>query len=108
MTRNLSPTPATEFKPWPLIAAVVLVMIIVNLSMHWIADTVSLPRYCENTDETIGYIEQLLTETNPVPSERRRGYIIAAKLLFLEPQRGDEPVDDYLQRLRDRIEGQCR
>ncbi len=108
MMRNLTPTQATGFKPWPLITAVALVMFIVNFSMRWVAYSASMPRYCENTDQTLGYIEQLLTQTNPVPKDQRRGYIIAAKLLFLEPQRGDEPVDDYLRRLRDGIESQCR
>ncbi len=45
-------------------------------------------------------IETILTTGQPVGEANKRPFIIAAKLLFLVPQRDDEDVSAYSERLR--------
>jgi hypothetical protein len=49
-----------------------------------------------------------MSERRPAGEESRRNYIVAAKLTFLVPRTADEPLDAYLQRVRRRLEQQCR
>ena len=75
---------------------------------EWYAGQVSLPRYCDNPEATIGLVHQILTERQPASEESRRPYIIAAKLIYLIPQSDGEALEAYLARLRFRIAESCR
>ncbi len=73
----------------------------------WYADTSALPRYCADPRAAIGYVEDILTNPNPVGGARKRPYLVAAKLIFLVPQQNAESTPDYLQRLQRVISGKC-
>ena len=73
----------------------------------WYASTSALPRYCENPTRAVAIVEEILTSDTPGEGQERRPYIIAAKLIFLVPQQPDEPMDDYMARLRGRISESC-
>jgi hypothetical protein len=73
----------------------------------WYADTAALPRYCNDPRATIGYVEDILSNPNPVGEARKRPYLVAAKLIFLVPQKNNEGKEDYLQRLARVISAKC-
>jgi hypothetical protein len=100
-------TPST-FNPWPLIIFVGLALLAISLLSHWYAQEVTLPRYCENPEQTLQLLQKILTEERPAGEETRRPYIIAAKLLFLVPRQSDEAIEDYLDRVRYHLREQCR
>jgi hypothetical protein len=73
----------------------------------WYADNSAIPRYCDNPQATIGYVREILNSTSPAGDGKRRPYLIAAKLIFLEPRQAAEPEQVYLDRLLDRITATC-
>jgi len=82
-------------------------MVLVFRFAGWRAQSTLLPRFCNDPQATIGYVRKILASDDPANGEKRRPYIIAAKLIFLVPQQGDEPVPAYLDRLRDKIDSTC-
>ncbi len=74
---------------------------------EWYADRVTLPRYCENREETLERVARVLRERRPAGEEPTRGYAIAARLLYLVPPRPEEPEAAYLDRLRQAIAERC-
>ncbi|MDM8545303.1 hypothetical protein [Candidatus Venteria ishoeyi] len=97
-----------EFKPLRLVAFVLFLLLGISLWLQWYTSAVSLPRYCQNTDESLRMLEKVITETRPAKDGDRKPYIIVAKLLFLVPRQQDEMIADYLARVRLHIEGHCR
>ncbi len=83
------------------------IMLFIFNSADWYASNAALPRYCENPRETVMIVHEILTSDTPGEGKERRPYIVAAKLIFLVPQRDEEPIEDYLLRLRDRISQSC-
>lgn len=96
------------FWPLGLITGVAAVMLLVNLSIRGYSQVVSLPRYCGSIDQTLGQLEQILTQSRPAADADHRAYLIAAKLLFLVPQQAGEPGDAYLARVRSDLQERCR
>jgi len=74
---------------------------------QWYADNSSLPRYCNNPAVAIDHVREILTTQKPVGSNSKRPFVIAAKLIFLIPRADGEAVENYLQRLRQRIDETC-
>lgn len=74
---------------------------------EWHAGAVSLPRYCDDPRFHLEYVREILTKETPAGEGQRRPYLIAAKLLYLEPRRNEEPIDPYLARLERRIAETC-
>ncbi len=74
---------------------------------EWYADRVSLPRYCDEREETLRRIARLLREREPAAGEPTRDYAIAAKLLYLVPRNAEESGAAYLVRLRAAIAERC-
>lgn len=103
-----SPLDIPPFKPWRLIGFVVGLLLLISLWLKWYTGAVSMPRYCKNPVQTMFYLEKVLTEESPAGDEARRPYLIAAKLIYLIPQQRNESVSDYLRRLEQRIQEQCR
>lgn len=99
---------AGKFRPLGLIIAVTAAMLVVNLSVQGYSRAVLLPRYCGRIDQTLDYLESILTQPRPAADGERREYLIAAKLVFLMPQQAGEPDDAYLARLRSGLQEQCR
>ena len=96
------------FNPTPMIVIVALSVLAVAGMSNWYSNNVSMPRYCNEPEQTVFYLQELLTKERPAGDESRRPYLIAAKLLYILPKGGDEELDAYLQRIRLQIAQQCR
>ena len=83
------------------------IMLLVFQYAGWRAQTALLPRYCADPGGTIRIVRKIISATEPAGDEKRRPYIIAAKLIFLIPQEAGETQEAYLSRLRLRIEESC-
>ena len=75
---------------------------------EWYADRVSMARYCDNPEAAAELVHRILTEARPADATATRPYVVAAKLLYLKPQREGEDTTAYVARLRGEIEGNCR
>ncbi|WP_426417642.1 hypothetical protein [Aestuariirhabdus sp. LZHN29] len=112
--RSSSPSPhdsdplPTAIRPWKIILGVLIALLAINLWFHLYTEEVSLPRYCEQREETLDYLHKVITQPRPAGEESRRPYLIAAKLLYLYPRDGDEPVETYLLRVGTLIDNHCR
>ena len=82
-------------------------MLFIFHGADWYATNAALPRYCENPDETVAIVGKILQNPSPAENQKKRPFIIAAKLIFLVPQEKDETVEQYLPRLRARISQTC-
>lgn len=98
---------ASTFKPVRLLLVVFTVLLLIFYASHWYAAQVSLPRYCQQTEQVLQRLAAINTQSRPAGNKSRRDYIVAAKLEFLLPARADEPVDTYLLRLRNQLEEKC-
>ncbi|RDH84252.1 MAG: hypothetical protein DIZ78_12790 [endosymbiont of Escarpia spicata] len=90
----------SEFRLWRLIAAVLAILLVISASAQWYARNITLPRHCENPQETLTLARRVITERTP--------YIKAARLTFLVPRESEEPIDSYMERLRLYLDQQCR
>ena len=84
-----------------------VVMLFIFNSADWYAKNAALPRYCENPSQTVEIVQEILTSETPGEGKKRRPYIVAAKLIFLVPQTENEPMAEYMVRLRYRISQAC-
>jgi hypothetical protein len=67
----------------------------------WRAENESLTRYCDQPAEHVRIVGRILSESDPVPKgDAKRPFIVAAKLIFLVPQREQETIENYLDRLQ--------
>jgi len=87
---------------------VLLVMLLISAWARSYSEHVSLPRYCDDPQSTLMYLEQVLHAPRPAGDGSRRPYIIAAKLLFLLPRKPEETESAYLARVRKHIGDTCR
>lgn len=98
----------SQFKPFPLIITVLIIMIAVSQWIAWYGNHVSIPRYCDKIEQTTAYLRQIITESTPAGNGARKPYLIASKILFIMPQQPDENTDQYLARVQNHLVGQCR
>ncbi len=98
----------TAFRPWRLVAAVLLALLAISAAVRWYAREVSVPRYCAEPEHSVELLARILTETRPAGESPRRPYIVAAKLLFLVPRGPDEAIEPYLMRVRQHLRASCR
>ncbi|MCW8884469.1 MAG: hypothetical protein OQK12_04320 [Motiliproteus sp.] len=96
------------FNPLPLVVVVIALFLLISLWTNSYTETNSIQRYCGVSDETIGYLGKVLTKKEPAGEEARRPYLIAAKLIFLIPQKSGESIDNYVARVKATIDSQCR
>ncbi len=92
-----------NFNPWKIIIFVTIALLTISILSNWYAQQVTLPRYCDNPEQTLHLLQKILTEERPAGEEARRSYIIAAKLLFLVPRKSEETLPDYLDRVRQNL-----
>ncbi len=95
------------FNPLQVIVPVLLLMLSVSFAARWYSQQVSLPRYCENPEQTVMYLQKIITETRPAGEQSRRPYIIAAKLIFLLPRESNETDQAYIKRVKQYLRKQC-
>lgn len=96
------------FRALRLVAVVLVIMLAISAAAQWYARSVTLPRYCQDPVQTLTRVQQLLTERQPAGDGDRKPYIIAARLTFLIPREGNEPLNQYLDRLQRHIDRQCQ
>lgn len=96
------------FRLVPVVLVALAALLLVSVASHWHAGQVSLPRYCEQPELVLQRLAAVMSETRPAGEGARRDYIVAAKLEFLVPPLADEPIKDYLQRVRRLLEQHCR
>lgn len=96
------------FHPVRLVLVVLAALLLVSFASDWYVGQVSLPRYCQQPELALRRLAAVMTENKPAGEEARREYIVAAKLEVLVPRTADEPLDAYLQRVRRRLEQQCK
>ncbi len=75
---------------------------------EWYAGQVSISRYCGNPDATLELVREILSEQRPASEGSTRPYVVAAKLIYLIPQKDGESLENYLARLRLSIAESCR
>lgn len=95
------------FNPLQVIVPVLLLMLSVSFAARWYSQQVTLPRYCEDPEQALNYLQKIITETRPAGEASRRPYIIAAKLLFLLPREAFEPDQAYIVRVQQYLRKQC-
>ena len=84
-----------------------LTMVLIFRFAGWRAENALLPRYCEDPRASIEHVRRIIEEGGPQQGEKRRPYIIAAKLLFLVPQEVDESNAAWLARIQRRLSERC-
>ena len=96
-----------NFKPLQVVIPVVIILSLITIWTNWYSQQVSILRYCEDTEQTLLYLKKVVTENRPAGEDAHKPYLIAAKLLFLVPRQGDEPVEEYLDRVKLYLHGRC-
>ena len=84
-------------------------MLLISQAIKWYSTSVTLPRYCEDPEQALHHLEEIITKSSPAGNTResRRPYIIAAKLIYLVPQESNESVKHYLHRVRTELSQRC-
>ncbi len=96
-----------SFNPLVAVMVVALVLWAVSLGSGCYAEKVLMPRYCENVPETMRLLEEVLTEERPAGAGSRVPYLIAAKIIYLQPQRSSESIPAYLERMQLHLQRRC-
>lgn len=91
----------------PAVIIVVILLSAVSLGSAWYAEKVLMPRYCEDVPETMRLLEEVLTKERPAGASSRIPYLIAAKLVYLQPQQSSESIPAYLQRMQLHLQHRC-
>ncbi len=99
---------ATRFSPLKLVMVILILLLGISAAAQWYSRQVTLPRYCQDPVQTLERVRRLLSERTPAGTGDRKPYIIAARLTFLVPRESDEPLPDYILRLQQHIDQQCR
>jgi hypothetical protein len=86
---------------------VALLLWAVSFGSGWYAENVLMTRYCEDIPETIRLLEEVLTKERPAGASSRVPYLIAAKIIHLQPQRSSESTAAYLERMQLHLQRSC-
>ena len=84
-------------------------MLFISQAIKWYSTSVTLPRYCEDPELALHHLEEIISKPEPAGDTResRRPYIIAAKLIYLVPQKSNESIENYLHRVRTELSQRC-
>lgn len=96
-----------QFNPLVAILIVALLLSAVSFGSGWYAENVLMPRYCTNIPETMRVLEEVLTNERPAGAGSRIPYLIAAKIVYLQPQRSSESTAAYLERIQVHLQRSC-
>ena len=96
------------FHAAPIVLTVLVTLLLIHGWITWYSREVSLPRYCDNPEQTLTHLARVLHDERPAGDNPRRPYLIAAKLLFLVPRQSEERIPDYLQRVQAHLQDTCR
>ena len=107
-SNNFQPT---EFKPVRLIVVILLIMLGISQAIKWYSHSVTLPRFCEDPELALHHLEEIVSKRTAIISgtgaKSRKPYIIAAKLIYLVPQKSNETIKNYIQRVRLDLNHRC-
>lgn len=95
------------FHPLRLAALAALMLLGISTAAQWYARSVTLPRYCAEPEQVLERVRQVLTEERPAGDGERKAHILAARLTFLVPREGEEPLPAYLARLGRHLRNEC-
>ncbi len=100
---------ASKFKPFRFIFFIFLIMLFISQAIKWYSTSVTLPRFCEDPGLALHHLEEIISKPHPAGNTRetRRPYIIAAKLIYLVPQKSNESIENYLHRVRRELSQRC-
>lgn len=96
-----------SFNPIAAVLIVALLLSAVTLGSSWYADKVLMPRYCEDVPETMRLLEEVLTKERPAGASSRVPYLIAAKIVYLQPRQSSESIPAYIERMRAHLQRRC-
>jgi hypothetical protein len=105
--KTLAAEPTKAFKPWRLILVVLLMFGLISAAAQWYARNVTLPRHCEDPEESLRLVRHLLTVERPAADESRTPYVKAARLIFLVSRESNEDLESYLERLKLHLQREC-
>lgn len=99
----------TNFKPVRFLFIILIIMLLISQAIKWYSTSVTLPRFCEDPESSMHHLKALITQRTPAGEGRvaRKPYIIAAKLIYLIPQKSNESNDNYLYRVRGELSQRC-
>lgn len=83
------------------------VLLLVFGAAEQYADRSAVPRFCADQQNVLKRVGIILTNPQPVGDGAKRPFIVAAKLIFLVPQKQSEPVKEYLSRLQRHLDRIC-
>jgi len=87
------------------VTAVTLVSVFAGAEQY--AEKSTVPRFCTNPSDVLEKVKLILTKKEPVGQGSKRPFIIAAKLIFLIPQKDNESTTDYIERLQRHLDKIC-
>ena len=98
-----------QFKVLPFIALIFAIMLFISFAIKWYSHSVTLPRFCEDPELALHHLKEIISKKTPELDGRkaRKPYIIAAKLIYLVPQKTNESIDDYVYRVRRELSQRC-
>ncbi len=71
------------------------------------AERSTVPRFCADPSDVLDKVKLILTKEQPVGQGSKRPFIIAAKLIFVLPQKDNESTREYLERLQRHLDKIC-
>jgi hypothetical protein len=107
MNRGEESSPEAPFHPIRLILVILALLVSISFAAQWYSRNITMPRYCEYSDDILLKVRDVLTQRTPAGTGDRKPWIIAARLTFLVPREADEPLESYLNRLQRHLDQQC-
>ncbi len=88
-------------------AVVAAILLLVFAGAERYAERTVLQRFCADKAGVIKRVGLIVTKSEPVGEGAKRPFVVAARLVFLIPQRQSESVSNYLARLRRHLDKEC-
>ncbi len=99
----------SNFKPVRFVFFIFIIMLFISQAIKWYSTSVTLPRFCQDPELALHHLQEIITQRTPAGDgrEARRPYIIAAKLIYLIPQKSNESSENYVHRVRGELSQRC-
>jgi len=103
-----NPEDRPPFRPLRLVVIILLILLGISTAAQWYSTNITMPRYCDDPVQILERVRKVLTEKTPAGDGDRKPFIIASRLTFLIPREQDESLNNYLFRLQQHLDQQCR
>ncbi|MCU7835890.1 MAG: hypothetical protein KZQ83_11650 [gamma proteobacterium symbiont of Taylorina sp.] len=104
----------TKFKTIPFVFSILIIILFISQAIQWYSRSVTLPRFCEDPQLSLHHLQEIITQQPPhvkiaelAGREARKPYIIAAKLIYIIPQKANESIEDYIHRVHQELSQRC-